>query len=108
MSSITLIFPENWDEQQIVRALAQKESGFDRDRKAPLESNLDTGIAMVGVLINAAQLALTIVLLQKQAAPPSPGGRDIYVRGRDGSRRLLPTEDTEKLVAALEKLVDDQ
>ena len=67
MINLTLKFSDPATKEQVLTQLHQPDSGFEPDTRQPLDSAVDPGVAVavVGVLVNTAQLAVAIWAIKK-------------------------------------------
>ena len=101
-------FSSCFEEPQVVRRLAQADSGFELSTRRELDSAIVDGFAIGGVIVGIAQLAVSIVSLRlelKQAAAEDTTTPQVEVRVRDGSgTHIVPDGTTAEVEHFLEKL----
>lgn len=102
MKPISLLF-HGLDEPEIHRHLHAPSSGFEVDSRQPLRSGLGDASAVIGVVLNAAQLALTIYQI-KLAKKEPPSGMDvrIEIERPDGTITRLEGKNVQEIEACLE------
>lgn len=102
MKTISFLF-HGLDEPEVHKHLHAPTSGFEVDSRQPLHSGLGDAIAIVGVVFNAAQLALMIyqLMLAKKAAPAGMEVR-VEIERPDGTVTRLEGKNVQEIQACLE------
>jgi len=109
MPAIELIFPREFDQNQVLSVLSRSDSGFEPDDRAPLDSAVVDGFTIAGVVLNAFSLAAAVWTLVAQLKSSrgqednaSPGIR--VRRVRSSELRSLPTGEIRLIETTLEEL----
>ncbi len=102
MKTISFLF-HGLDEPEVHQHLHAPTSGFEVDSRQPLRSGLGDAIAVAGVVLNAAQLALTIYQI-RLAKKARPNGMDVRVEIErpDGTITRLEGKNVQEIQACLE------
>jgi hypothetical protein len=103
MKTITLVF-KGVDEEELLQALARPDSGLRVDPRPPLRSGIELGIAVAGIVINAAQLAVTVYDLKKKAKEKQPDKGEVGVGLEKSAGEVVPIkgESAEEIKRELE------
>ncbi len=98
MKEITIYFSGDITPDEISEALAQEESGFEVDLRQPLQ-DMGTTIAIIGVVLNVAQLAAALWQLKqsKSTAGISVGAAGEAVKTLEGETEADIESDLENL-----------
>lgn len=108
MANLELIFPSDFEDTAIVAVLSRDDSGFKRDTRKPLESGIEIGIAIAGLVVGTGQLAIAIWSLmlqrQQQTGRSIAQATPIKVRDAKGTETTLPTDSLASVTATLERV----
>ena len=98
---VTLLFRGEVDEATVFERLYESESGFNPDDDQPLNSNVAVAVAVAGLVVSTAQLAIQIWRLWSEA---KNAGKPLAVTvvAKSGAATEIPTDSKEAVEKALE------
>jgi hypothetical protein len=99
--SLSLLFCGNIDESVVFERLYEPDSGFKPDEEQPLNSDVGVAVAIAGLVVSTAQLAIQLWRLWSEA---KNAGKPISVSivSRTGARIELPTDSKLTMERTLE------
>ncbi len=109
MATVTIGFADGFSREDVLNKLTADESGIQIDVRQPLDSGLEIGLAIAGVVLSAAQLAVALWELKSNAVARCSGesaNAAISIRETGGEMKMLSATSVEELEAELKRRID--